>query len=95
MEAATMTLRCVLDGLLLPARLRPGTPPLVAWDGDEPFGVEALEARYYEVVCATEDELLRLEAAHYRLLRRAGDFRCTRGRDRIPRRDTCQGGRMW
>ncbi len=73
-----MTLRCVLDGLLLPARLRGEYPPLMAWDGDEPFAVEALEARYYEVVAATEEEMLRLESAHYRLLRRADDFRCTR-----------------
>ena len=75
-----MTLRCVLDGLLLPARVRAAHPPLVAWDGDESFGVEALEARYYEVVAATEDEMLRLESSHYRLLRRAPDFRSTRKR---------------
>lgn len=73
-----MTLRCVLDGLLLPAVLRRADPPLLAWDGDEAFPVEALEARYYEVVAATEDELLGLESAHYRLLRRADDFQCIR-----------------
>lgn len=78
-----MTLRCVLDGLLLPAMLRAEYPPLLAWDGDEQFAVEALEARYYEVVCATEDELLGLETARYRLLRRADDFKCIRGRDRF------------
>ena len=75
-----MTLRCVIDGLLLPARVRAAHPRLVAWDGDEPFGVEALEARYYEVVSATEEEMLRLESSHYRLLRRAGDFHSTRRR---------------
>ena len=42
--------------------------------------MEALEARYYEVVAATEEELLRLESSHYRLLRRASDFRSTRKR---------------
>jgi hypothetical protein len=49
-------------------------PPLQAWDGDEPFGVEALEALYYEVVSATPEELLGLQGAHYRLLRCAEDF---------------------
>ena len=39
-----MTLRCKLDGLLLPAELRCADPPLVAYDGDESFGVEAVEA---------------------------------------------------
>lgn len=72
-----MTLRCVIDGLLLPARLGVGQPPLVAWDGDEPFAVGAVEARYYEVVTATEEEWLRLEALHYRLLRRSADFQWT------------------
>jgi len=70
-----VTLRCLLDGLLLPAALCPVCPPLVAWDGDEAFGVEAVEALYYELVSATPDELLGLERARYRLLRRAGDFR--------------------
>jgi hypothetical protein len=70
-----MTLRCLLDGLMLPAFLTGGRPPLIAYDGDEPFAMEALEARFYEVVEATRDELLGLERAQYRLLRRAGDFR--------------------
>lgn len=70
-----MTLRCVLDGLILPARLGGGAPPLVAWDGDEAFAMEALEAQYYEVVSATEEEIAGLEEAGYRLLRRAEDFR--------------------
>lgn len=70
-----MTLRCLLDGLLLPAvvRARCG-PPLIAWDGDEAFPVEAVEATYYEMVAATRDELLRLEEARYRLLKPAADF---------------------
>jgi hypothetical protein len=69
-----MTLRCVLDGLLLPARIGLGQPPLTAWDGDEPFQVERIEAQYYEVVSATEEEWRRLEFCRYRLLRRAPDF---------------------
>ena len=71
-----MTLRCVLDGLLLPALVRSrSTPPLVAYDGDEAFPVEAIEATYYEMVTATRDELLKLEQAKYRLLKPAWDFR--------------------
>jgi hypothetical protein len=69
-----MTLRCLLDGLLLPALLRPAEPPLLAFDGDESFGLEAVEALFYEIVDATPDELLELERARYRLLRQAGDF---------------------
>lgn len=70
-----MTLRCLLDGLLLPACFADGERSLVAFDGEEPFALEALEAVYYEVVQATTQEWLRLEQARYRLLRRAGDFR--------------------
>ena len=69
-----MTLRCKLDGLLLPAELRCAEPRLVAYDGDESFGVEALEAGFYEVLDATREEMLALEQAHYRLLRRASEF---------------------
>jgi hypothetical protein len=69
-----VTLRCLLDGLLLTARLRRATPPLVAWDGAEAFGVEAIEALYYEVVSATSEELIGLQRACYRLLRLAEDF---------------------
>jgi hypothetical protein len=69
-----VTLRCVLDGLLLRGRVGSPDPALVAYDGDECFVLEALEALYYEVVSATADELLRLEQGHYRLLRRALDF---------------------
>jgi hypothetical protein len=64
----------VLDGLLLPARLCPGRPALVAWDGGEAFRVEAVEASFYELVSATREELLGLQTACYRLLRLAVDF---------------------
>ena len=70
-----MVLRCVVDGLLLEARLGAERPPLVAYDGGEAFGLEAVEALFYEVVSATADELLGLERACYRLLRCAADFR--------------------
>lgn len=70
-----MTIRCVLDGLLLPATLRGQPPTLVAFDGNEPFVLEAVEALYYELVAATSEELLALERACFRLLRRAADFR--------------------
>jgi hypothetical protein len=70
-----VTLRCLVDGLLLPARLCPGWPALVAWDGEEPFGVEAVEALYYELVSATREELQGLQDGCYRLLRLAADFR--------------------
>jgi hypothetical protein len=71
-----VTLRCVLDGFLLPAIVRArNNPPLTAYDGDESFGVEAVEALYYEMVTATRDELLQLEQARYRFLKPAGDFR--------------------
>jgi hypothetical protein len=70
-----VTLRCLVDGLLLRAALRPESPALMAWDGDEPFVVEAVEALFYELVAATREELLGLQAACYRLLRLAADFR--------------------
>ena len=70
-----VTLRCLLDGLLLPAELGQGQPALIAWDGDESFALEALEAQFYEVVTATVEEWVGLERARYRLLRRADDFR--------------------
>ena len=69
-----MTLRCKLDGLLLPAELRSALPHLIAYDGDEAFAVEAVEATFYELLTATADELLGLERAHYRLLSRASEF---------------------
>jgi hypothetical protein len=68
-------IRCVLDGLLLHAIMRPDPPALLAFDGDESFVMDAVEALYYELVSATRDELLSLERACYRLLRRAADFR--------------------
>ena len=70
-----MTIRCLLDGLLLYATLRLEPPTLLAFDGDESFGMEALEALYYELVSATPEEQLDLERASYRLLRRSADFR--------------------
>ncbi len=70
-----MLIRCVLDGLLLPAALCVQPPELLAFDGDESFALEAVEALYYELVEATRDELLGLERACFRLLRRAADFR--------------------
>jgi hypothetical protein len=69
-------IRCLLDGLLLPASLRQQEPPLVAYDGEEGFAMEAIEAVYYELVSATRAEVLGLERARYRLLRRAEDFVC-------------------
>jgi hypothetical protein len=69
-----VTLRCVLDGLILPATLTRDSPVLVAFDGDEGFAIEALEAVFYELVTATLDELLGLQRARYRLLRLAADF---------------------
>jgi hypothetical protein len=67
-------LRCVLDGLLLCAELRAGVPPLVVYDGDEAFVLEAVEAVYYELLAATEDECA-IARRSYRLLRLASDFR--------------------
>jgi hypothetical protein len=68
-------LRCVLDGLELPAQLLESDPALLAWDGHEGFMVESLEALYYELVSATWAEVAALHRARYRLLRRADDFR--------------------
>lgn len=69
-----MTLRCLVDGLLLHATLGGDGASLTAYDGDESFGLEAVEAAFYEIVTARAEELLALERAHYRLLRRARDF---------------------
>ena len=71
---ATLTIRCVIDGLLLNATLRGVPPCAIVFDGDESFALEAIEALYYEIVAATHDELLGLERGSYRLLRRAADF---------------------
>jgi hypothetical protein len=70
-----VTLRCVLDGLLLYATLSNEPPMLLAFDGDEAFALEAIEGLYYEIVAATREELLAVERACFRLLRRAPDFR--------------------
>ena len=70
-----MILRCVLDGLLLPAEFSPDGPSLVAYDGAEGFRMEAVEAVFYELVSASRDEIVLLQRAGYRLLRLADDFR--------------------
>jgi len=72
-------LRCTLDGLLLDAVLDPQTTNVTAFDGDEAFALEAIEALYYELVAATRQELVGLEQARYRLLSRADDFRLLDG----------------
>ena len=69
-----MTLRCLLDGLLIYATVGGDGASLTAHDGNESFGMEAVEAAYYEIVTADEAELIGLERAYYRLLRRADDF---------------------
>jgi hypothetical protein len=84
-----VTLRCLVDGLLLRAVLRPEA--LVAWDGDEAFAVGKVEALFYELVAATREELLGLQAACYRLLRLAADFRHEDG-DRPPEPAGGEGG---
>jgi hypothetical protein len=63
----------VLDGLVLPAEWRLGVPPLVVHDDDESFLLEQIEALYYELVAATDDERLLIQR-YYRLLRMAEDF---------------------
>jgi hypothetical protein len=60
---------------MLPAEMSMGEPALIAWDGDESFAMDAVEALYYEVVSATWEEWVALERARYRLLKRADDFR--------------------
>jgi hypothetical protein len=72
-----VTIRCLLDGLLLDATVAGGDALVTAYDGDEAFGLEAVEALFYEIVSAAADELLGLERAHFRLLRRADDFLLT------------------
>ena len=69
-----MTLRCTLDGLLLPAVLDEAKSVLIAYDGDEPFEMERCEAVFYELVAASREEVRRLQAARYRLLSMADDF---------------------
>jgi hypothetical protein len=79
-----VTIRCVLDGLLLHATLSAEPPIVLAFDGDEAFVLEAVEALFYEVVSATGEELLGLERARYRLLRRAADFQQIENGDAAP-----------
>ena len=74
-----MKLRCTVDGLLLPAVVDARTASVTAFDGDEAFTLEAVEALYYELVAATPREVLDLERARYRLLGRALDFRVLDG----------------
>jgi hypothetical protein len=69
-----VTLRCTLDGLLLPAVLDEQRLILIAYDGDEPFEMERGEAVFYELVAASREEVRRLQAARYRLLSVAEDF---------------------
>lgn len=79
-----MTIRCLIDGLLLHAMLRTEPPMLEVFDGDESFALEAVEALYYELVAASREELLGLERAYFRLLRRAADFRSIENGDAAP-----------
>lgn len=79
-----MTIRCLLDGLLLYAMLRAEPPRVVVFDGDESFILEAVEALYYELVAATREEVLGLERASLRLLRRAADFQSVENGDAAP-----------
>ena len=74
-----MTLRCTLDGLLLPAVLDEVASKLIAYDGDEPFEMERGEAVFYELVCASREEMRQLQAARYRLLAVAEDFAVVEG----------------
>jgi hypothetical protein len=69
-----VTIRCLIDGLLLNAIVGGQARPVTAYDGDEAFRLEAIEAAFYEIVAADTEELLGLEQAHYRLLRPAADF---------------------
>jgi hypothetical protein len=69
-----VTLRCTLDGLLLPAVLDEASSVLIAYDGDEPFEMERGEAVFYELVAASREEIRQLQAARYRLLSLAADF---------------------
>jgi hypothetical protein len=68
-----VTLRCILDSLILQASIDPVTGEVQAFDGTEPFTLEAVEAVYYQLTAATEPERLALQR-RYRLLRTAEDF---------------------
>lgn len=67
-----MLLRCKLDNLLLNAH--PQRRSLIAYDGDEGFEMERVEAIYYELVASTPQDLDWLDQAGYRWLRLAPDF---------------------
>ena len=69
-----LTLRCVIDDLLLPARWVGPGPQLIVHDGAESFVLEQVEALFYELVASTEEERL-MVLRQYRLLRTAADFR--------------------
>ncbi len=69
-----MLLRCTLDGLVLEAKRNESDTKMIAFDGDESFEMERVEAIYYELVAATSKDLIWLEQAGYRLLRIAPDF---------------------
>ena len=69
-----MLLRCRLDNLLLDAWPHPKRRTLIAYDGDEGFEMERVEAVYYELVAATPHDLDWLEQSDYRCLRLASDF---------------------
>ncbi len=69
-----MLLRCRLDGLLLEAERNATNSKLIAFDGDESFEMERIEAIHYELVAAMLEDLIWIEQAGYRLLRKAPDF---------------------
>lgn len=69
-----MLLRCRLDNLLLDAWPHPQRATLIAYDGDEGFEMERVEAVFYELVAATPHDLNWLEQSGYRCLRLASDF---------------------
>ena len=53
-----MIVRCTIDQLLLYAERHPRAPLLVAYDGDEPFAMERVEAAFYELVEASPGDVL-------------------------------------
>jgi hypothetical protein len=69
-----VVLRCVIDDLLLPAVCGDRESVLIVFDGDESFILDAVEALYYELVAASDEERLIVQR-NYRLLRTAADFR--------------------
>lgn len=69
-----MVLRCRIDGLILDACRHPSRMTLIAFDGYEPFEMDRVEAMYYELVAATQSDLLWLQEAGYRCLRQAPEF---------------------